>query len=277
MGNCLCCESPDLTELFFIDEFNGNYLIQCTACKHIQIAKPPDALELKKYYTNAYSLQRKKYAQEGYRKIMEKRASAQLNYCRTYSNKMGKKILDIGCGYGGVLRKASDLGIDALGLEYDMSTVDFGKIINLPIKAISSENDITSEIISFSPGLVVMSHVLEHFLNPVEILQACRQTRVFIEVPAYKNDLPEQFIDQEGHLNFFNENSLLALLNRLGFIVEAHGSYGPKLDLFWQDSWSLIRKTRQFFSQDYFFNQYENHSDNGIWIRAIARGPSCKS
>lgn len=277
MDNCLCCESPDLTELFFIDEFNGNPLIQCVACKHIQVSKPPSALKLKKYYASTYSQQRKEYAQEGYRKIMEKRANAQLNYCQAHSNEIGKRILDIGCGYGGVLSKVSHLGIDTLGLEYDTSTVDFGKKLNLPIKAISSENDIKSEIISFSPALVVMSHVLEHFLNPVEILQACRQTRVFIEVPAYQNDLPEQFANQEGHLNFFNENSLLVLLNRLGFVVEAHGSYGPEQGLFWQESWSLFRKIRQFLSRDYFFNQYENRSNNGIWIRVIARGPSCKS
>lgn len=276
MGNCLCCESAHLTELIFTDEFHGANLIKCAACKHIQIAKPPSERELYDYYAHSYSLQRNKYAQRSYQKIMGKRAIAQLNYCHAHTNGPANKILDIGCGYGGILSLTSQNGIEALGLEYDISTVDYGKRHGLPIKSISSERDITAEISSFLPELIVMSHALEHFSDPVKILQACHQTRVFIEVPAYSDDLPEQFINQEGHVNFFNENSLLALLSRLGFTIEDYGSYGPALSFFWKESWSFPRKILRSLSRDYFLHQYANRNSDGIWIRVLAKGPSCK-
>lgn len=276
MDKCLCCESAHLIELVFNDQFHGTNLIQCTACKHIHIARTPDEKELHDYYINSYGHQRNKYVQKGYLKIMKNRAFAQLNYCNANHKGTIKRILDIGCGYGAILSEASRQKIQTLGLEYDTSTIAYGKKNGLPIKQISSESDITREIASFSPDLITMSHVLEHFTDPVKILNACHETRIFIEVPAYRNDLPTQFINQEGHLNFFNEDSLLALLSRSGFTVEAHGTYGPAMNFFWKNSWSIPRKILRFLSQDYFFQQYTKFRKNGIWVRALAKGPSCK-
>lgn len=277
MATCLCCESNQLIEIGYFDCFSRKSLVQCSSCRHIQVGVPPTEEQLRDFYTGIYSAQRKSYMGKRYMQIMRRRASAHLRYCYASIPKFCNKLLDIGCGYGALVSLATQRGINALGLEYDQLAIEYGARHHIAIRKINSEQDIVKEIAAFGPALIVMSHALEHFRDPEQILQACHESLIFIEVPAYSPELYEQFSEQEGHLNFFHKGGLLTLLSRLGFSVENHGCYGPALKFFWCQSWTLPRKVLQLLARDYFLYQYGTLRDDGIWVRALARGRLCRS
>jgi len=187
------------------------------------------------------------------------------------------RMLDVGCGYGAFLSVAQSFEVDCQGLEFDPRAADYCRSRRLPCELVQSENDLLCFLTSHDYDLIVMSHVLEHLRDPAAALSACARSRVLIEVPAYRRDLSEQFIDQEGHLNFFCNQSLLALLERMGLVVEAQGAFGPGMDLFWRRGWALSLKLLRCLSRDYFLRQYTVLRENGIWLRVLARGSACKS
>jgi len=274
MASCLACESTNLGALPFRDGFLAHPLNQCAACGHIQVAVAPDPDRLRDYYVGIYSLQRAAFVDKGYGRIAERRARAQLDYFRDHMSDTAQ-LLDVGCGYGHLVSEAARRGITSAGLEYDLSAIQHGVNHHLNIRGVTSEQDIANEIAALRSGIVVMSHVLEHLRDPVRSLSACHHCWVFIEVPAYRADIVEQFVDQEGHLNFFNANSLLVLLRRLGFTIESHGTFGPGMRLFWQQRWIVPLRILRSLSRDYFLNRYGVRHADGIWVRVLARGSKC--
>lgn len=275
--SCVCCNGSHFSTLTYRDEFEGAPLLRCEVCGHIQVERIPDPEQLHGYYVDKYSPKRAINVGSGYRRLMERRAEAQLDYCLKEGVVGFTSLLDVGCGYGFLLRIASRHEVPCIGLEYDPAAVRYGADQGLKINRIASEGNIVSAISALAKGgLVAMSHTLEHLREPEAVLKACLNCRVFIEVPAYRVDIPEQFADQEGHLNFFNSASLLALLHRLGFVVEAHGCFGPGIEFFNRRRWSLPLQSLRTLSRDYFLNQYQTRRENGIWIRVLARGGACK-
>lgn len=225
-----------------------------------------------RYYAGAYSQRRSSHVDPRYLRIMKRRAESQWKMIADRP----KNVLDIGCGYGAFLAAAHHRSVNAMGLDFDPRVIEYCRTLGLSCESVQSEFEVIDHLAIRNPELVVMSHVLEHFREPVTVLNACARSRVLIEVPVYRVGIPEQFEDQEGHLNFFSEKSLLALLQRMNFKVEACIAFGPSMDLFWRRRWALPRKLLRLITQDYFFHQYSTPRSNGIWLRALVRGSECK-
>jgi SAM-dependent methyltransferase len=70
--------------------------------------------------------------------------------------------------------------------------------------------------------MILFSHVLEHLVNPIEVVKACRNIAnryVFIEVPCLENkciDMPYGFFYSE-HMSYFTKDSLTNLMKFCGF------------------------------------------------------------
>jgi SAM-dependent methyltransferase len=270
---CNGCGAKDLHLLNYCDQFQQNPLMACATCGHAQVVPIPSQAVVTGYYTNLYSKQRENYVDVRYLRIMERRAEAQWGMITP----IPRNVLDIGCGYGAFLAKAQSLGIDAMGIDFDPRAIEYCRARRFPCELFRSELEILNFLRSREPDFIIMSHVLEHFLEPATILNACTHTRIFIEVPKYRVDCCEQFVNQEGHLNFFSHRSLLALLRRTEFTVEAFGAFGPSMDFFWRRHWEVSRRILRFIIRDYFFHQYSTIGTNGIWLRALVRGKKCKS
>lgn len=71
--------------------------------------------------------------------------------------------------------------------------------------------------------LIVMSHVLEHFYNPLLVLKKCFRNQkenqhLLLEVPLFEyiNDYPNGALHLE-HLNYFNEENFLLMIKKAGY------------------------------------------------------------
>ena len=71
--------------------------------------------------------------------------------------------------------------------------------------------------------LIIMSHVLEHFYNPLNVLKKCFRNQkqnqyLLLEVPLFENinDYPNGAFHLE-HLNYFNEKNFILMIKKAGY------------------------------------------------------------
>ena len=111
--------------------------------------------------------------------------NATLRLIKTFVNpsKLLKKpkVLDIGCGRGEILRDLSKSGYDCFGVDFDEECVKmssaYAKVIHSDVTAMDEifENDFFD--------IVVMVHILEHTINPSEVIEKAKSiTNKFIVI-----------------------------------------------------------------------------------------------
>jgi predicted TPR repeat methyltransferase len=201
---------------------------------------------------------------------MEKRAIAQEIFIKKFENIRHQRIIDVGCGYGFLAERMRTAGADVTGLEFDPDCVRYCNTRwGLNVGLMNEEKEIVPEE---NVDLVILSHVLEHlpdidsFLGKIKL----KTKGIFIEVPKYSVDIKEQFVDQEGHVNFFTEKSILNVLKKLDYCIIRIASFGPSMDYFWKSKWKLINYLHRLANRDFFFDDYQRENPNGIWIRIMA-------
>jgi len=219
-----------------------------------------------------------------------------------------RRILDVGAGYGHVLH--------ALGARYP----DAERVAVEPSEACARHlqgreitvrtTPVEEALSSLSEGgdgldLVVMSHVLEHLLEPGPTLETLGARlapggSLYVEVPNVPPDSLLDHLDHvwaprfdEPHLTFFGREALAGLLRRLGFEVVFCDTAGPEYRRIsrlrfhlphWR--WFLQRLIpvrlfhalrRQRFTRRLRVEEREGefyeYGGLRLWIRAIARWP----
>lgn len=137
------------------------------------------------------------------------------------------RFLDVGCGGGRVLRFMKDKGWDVSGVEID----------SLSVKNLSSEFRVFEGELVDCPweessfDVVHMSHVLEHFHDPVETVKKANRLlakggRLYLKIPdgggfgarRYKSHWIG--LDVPRHLCTFTRKTAAMLLEKTGFTVE---------------------------------------------------------
>lgn len=160
----------------------------------------------------------------------------------------GKRILDIGCGYGELLKKAQAKGYKELhGI--DIST----EVLKKCRKNLKGAEHISVKIGDVDSALnypdryfdaITMIAVYEHIFDPHAVAEEIRRVlkkngTLIIEVPNVVF-LPRRFsflwgklpktADEEnykdGHLQFYTQDSLRSILQEHGFAVVSAGSSG---------------------------------------------------
>jgi 2-polyprenyl-3-methyl-5-hydroxy-6-metoxy-1,4-benzoquinol methylase len=134
----------------------------------------------------------------------------------------GLKILDYGCAKGGVMQNLANRNLDIEIFLYDISN-QYSKYWESITKV---ENQFTYKIDeknNNSFDIVTSFFVLEHVLNPLDILLHCfkllkEKGLLYIIVPnVYDNIADFILVD---HTHHFSENSLVYYLEKAGFTVE---------------------------------------------------------
>lgn len=117
-----------------------------------------------------------------------------------------RPVLEIGCGKGGFLRLLQSLGFDARGVDPAYEGDD-PTVIRQPFtRALGVRGD-----------LVVLRHVLEHLVNPVDFLSELAEANgggtIYIEVPCFDWILENRawFDIYYEHVNYFRLADLMAM------------------------------------------------------------------
>lgn len=137
-------------------------------------------------------------------------------------------VLEIGCGAGGILQKFANEGFNVTGIDLGSEYVDFGMKKGLNLLCCSSKELLINEKKKYD--LIILSHVLEHFLDLKYELSIMKQLLtpngvIYIEVPGVKNLQNSYECDflkylQNAHTYNFSLNTLIQImkLNDFQFI-----------------------------------------------------------
>jgi SAM-dependent methyltransferase len=146
------------------------------------------------------------------------------------------RALDCGCGAGGNAERMRDMGWSVTGITVSVLERDAASSACMQLCVADLNNGIPSEI----PGpfeLVVLSHVLEHLLNPTNVLRDAHERlapggRLLVALP---NVLYWRFrlkyllgsfeyetagILDETHLHFYTFRSAMTLLQEHGYHID---------------------------------------------------------
>ena len=137
-------------------------------------------------------------------------------------------VCDLGCGNAKYLQDFKALGCETIGVDPDrMARIQAGNagITVLP----GTGEDLPVELLDKKFDLVIMTHSLEHCLDPMQALKnAYRLTKdgglCYIEVPNCKSQHFQTFsvcsemFDLPRHIYFFEPNCLSAMIMKLTFI-----------------------------------------------------------
>lgn len=158
-----------------------------------------------------------------------------------------KTIVEIGCGAGGILAPFASEGKIVKGFDFNQEYLNYGLNKNLNL----IKGDYNSFLDDNSCDLIILSHVLEHFLDPIDELKKIQRKiapgkYLLVEVPgiynihkAYGNPI---LYFQNAHIYNFYDKILRKLFESLRmniiegnerciFICQKATSFEPSLDL----------------------------------------------
>lgn len=167
--------------------------------------------------------------QEDYDDHSKRRASYILRFCGEFlfdtSLLISPKILDIGCGRGGVMKNIKTLMPLASVTGY---TLDMGETQATDLK-ILYRNIEDLHALDFTTtakhDLIIMSHVVEHFYDLRKAMDNVRQLLaidglLYIEVPSFHwCEVRMPSVRAPEHLSYFTKRSLTNLLTKHGFKI----------------------------------------------------------
>jgi SAM-dependent methyltransferase len=95
-----------------------------------------------------------------------RRAAPFAQFLTSHINLKGKNLLEIGCSYGAGLASLKETGANLTGYDYDERCLNFGRTFTGLDLRLGGIKEAVKERKQYE--VVVLRHVLEHFLNPLE-------------------------------------------------------------------------------------------------------------
>lgn len=143
--------------------------------------------------------------------------------------KSSLSVLDVGCGFGHTLEYFKSRGHSVSGVEPSPEAAAHCQSLDLNVVQANVEDFLDSCTETFD--LVVMYHVLEHVLDPREVLQRCKrvmgeQSALYLSTPNDFSFLQEVAVQANAsktwwfhpprHINYFSHESLMSLVRGQG-------------------------------------------------------------
>ena len=225
--NCLICRDSSFNEIGQVDRYGFYYPTGiCRHCGNVQQIEYYDNDTLSDFYTNYY---RDIYLNQAPQDLFEEqyaRGSSILSFVTPYIPKSAH-ILEIGTGAGGILKAFKDAGTyDVHGVDFDERYIEYGNSKGIEI----TQGGIEKMGDGKKFDLVILSHVLEHIINPSDFLKDTRKLlkdggKIYIEVPSLNHvsrggyDFDLLLYYQNAHVIHFSVDSLCALIRQCGLNV----------------------------------------------------------
>lgn len=207
-------------------------LVECTGCRCCFISPRPKLEHLARFYPPAYwymeasrppvnLLERIKALEAVYRRgLMQEEIRRLLRYVGA-----GKRLLDVGCGGGDIVKMAREAGFEAAGVEFSADAVAYGRARGLDVAQGTLEGAAFPDA-SFDG--VSLFHVLEHLPDPVGTLREVRRILkpggvLLVQVPNFGSLQAAIFrrqwfpLDVPRHFHQFTPESLQQAFKQAGF------------------------------------------------------------
>ncbi len=194
-------------------------------------------------------------------------------------NFKNKKILDIGCGYGGMLKAFKEIGCEVFGIDPDSRTINVGKKLlkNINLKIIDAEK------LKFKRNffdLIIINGSLEHVFDANIVIKKASsflkdKGYLFLEGKGYPLDKKENYFNF-SHQRLFTDisfsniskknniyrigSSYISPLNKLkrDFSSKGHKDYpeikNGKGNLYWL-GYKDLKKKKTKIKKDFFFEK----------------------
>lgn len=231
-----------------LDSANSYRVVDCERCGYIHIDPVPSKDDLDRVYREEYYrdekplfIQRVLEDLDWWESVYDDR----LEFLESTLPKERRSILDIGCGPGYFLKRASLRGWCSLGVEPSMQAATHARSIGIDVVN-AFFDDTFPERAGRRFDAVHLSEVLEHVPDPASVLKTAERllTPGGVICCVVPNDYsPVQKVLKEKlhfspywlapphHINYFSFNSLSGLLSRCGFQVIEKTSMFP-IDFF---------------------------------------------
>lgn len=221
--NCFVCECDNLRLISEIDRYGFYYpTAVCTECGNVQQAEYYCNDVLVSFYERYY---RKIYGNSSPEELYEsqKEGKGASIYYFIKKHITPNRVLEVGCGAGGILSVFQDNRCEVLGLDFDDDYLDIARSKQIPV--IKGSIDSLNKKDKYD--LIILSHVLEHIIDPSVFLRKLSGHLneggvLYIEVPSldhvstggYDYDLLRYW--QNAHTIHFTTESLKLLCKRAG-------------------------------------------------------------
>ena len=219
-------------------------LVKCTHCTHVAANPVPSQVDVGRYYGSkafwkAQGVEVDSNDSDWRKKLTENsslwerfcRARRQIQFVRQNLSHLPKtRIIDLGSGYSPFLYFCQEAGFQNL-----YALEPFGEICSfLERQGVTTYPQLLEDFVKRNDlpkfDLMLISHTLEHLLDPAEVLEGLRrhlspEVILFIDVPFEDYLRPYK---QGLHYQFFSPSSIKSLAQRTGFTVKAieHDRFG---------------------------------------------------
>jgi 2-polyprenyl-3-methyl-5-hydroxy-6-metoxy-1,4-benzoquinol methylase len=198
-------------------------IVMCEDCAFVYQNPQPTHEALAKFYEldyrRLYSVQNDAPTHDFLRAQRERGADL-LEFVAPFS--VGRTVLDVGCGPGGVLLPFREAGFDCVGVEPGPYALWGSSHLELDIRRGLLEELDPAHL---EADLILLSFVLEHVKRPGDLIRTARTFLspdgfILVEVPNLLTvSAPESVYFHVAHLNYFTPRTLTELLVKAGFSI----------------------------------------------------------
>ncbi len=235
--NCLICDSSNSKTLFKKGQHDlPTFSSICKDCGFVYLNPRWTKLKYNEFYKSDYD--------DFYRPEVKLNKNTFIESAKTIVKRIDPKklpgvrtILDVGSGNGATLNY-----IKELNQELKLYAIESSLHCQLNLKELGItlvHHDVDSDWHLDNKNkfdIIILRHVLEHFLNPFEILKKINYTLsdngiVYMAVPnmfSPKGSLTKYWF-RIVHVSYFNKSSLLRITSKAGLIKYNLGSYKSEL------------------------------------------------